>query len=307
MLAIETDNLSKNYHEFQALNNVNLKIESGSIYGFIGLNGAGKTTTMRILLNMIKASKGNAQILGQDISHVSAEFWNQVGYLIETPHAYKNMTVKENLDIYGELRMLSKHDRRKRINELMDILQLTQYKNTLVRDLSLGNNQKIGLIKALIHHPKILLLDEPTNGLDPTGLTAVRRLILDEAKNYGTTILISSHILDEMEKMVTEIGILNHGQLILQQSRNEFEKDARKTLHLKFSSASDMQAAKIVMEDIFVRESPKERKIEVPIIAEKTVNQVEQTLATNQIFPISNHVERESLEKYFLREIGEKQ
>lgn len=305
MLAIETTELSKKYHDFQALKQVNISIQQGSIYGFIGLNGAGKTTMMRILLNMIKPSAGQAKILGENVATVQPSFWNQIGYMIETPHAYPNLTVSQNIDLYGKMRLLSKADRDKRAMELMNALQLTQYKDTLARNLSLGNNQKIGLIKALIHHPKVLLLDEPTNGLDPTGLTVTRQLLIKEATEYGTTILISSHILDEVEKMVSHIGILHHGKILLQQSKAEFENNARKRLLLSLPDKDEQQKAKLILRSFQIQSDSESNKLVLPLQSDKMLNEVEALLANNHLFPVSNHVERESLEKYFLREIGE--
>ncbi|VDG20419.1 ABC transporter, ATP-binding protein [Lactobacillus zymae] [Lactiplantibacillus mudanjiangensis] len=218
MAAITTTNLTKRYSKFIAVNQVNLNVETGAIYGFIGLNGAGKTTTMRLLLNMLKPTDGKAILFGQDVRRAPAAFWNQVGYLIETPHAYPHLTVAENLDLYGQLRLIPKTIRQHRITDLMDRLELTPYRNVPVTNLSLGNNQKIGLIKALIHRPRVLLLDEPTNGLDPQGLAVVRQLLTHLAQDEGVTVLISSHILGEMEKMFTAIGILDHGTLLRQQT-----------------------------------------------------------------------------------------
>jgi len=305
MLAVETTELSKKYHDFQALKQVNISIQQGSIYGFIGLNGAGKTTMMRILLNMIKPSAGQAKILGENVATVQPSFWNQIGYMIETPHAYPNLTVSQNIYLYGKMRLLSKADRDKRAIELMNALQLTQYKDTLARNLSLGNNQKIGLIKALIHHPKVLLLDEPTNGLDPTGLTVTRQLLIKEATEYGTTILISSHILDEVEKMVSHIGILHHGKILLQQSKAEFENNARKRLLLSLPDKDEQQKAKLILRSFQIQSDSESNKLVLPLQSDKMLNEVEALLANNHLFPVSNHVERESLEKYFLREIGE--
>ncbi|MGL3799170.1 ABC transporter ATP-binding protein [Lactiplantibacillus plantarum] len=305
MLAVETTELSKKYHNFQALNQVNISIKQGSIYGFIGLNGAGKTTMMRILLNMIKPSVGQAKIFGENVATVQPSFWNQIGYMIETPHAYQNLTVSQNIDLYGKMRLLSKADRDKRAVEMMNALQLTQYKDTLVRNLSLGNNQKIGLIKALIHHPKVLLLDEPTNGLDPTGLAVTRQLLIKEAAKYGTTILISSHILDEVEKMVTHIGILHHGKLLLQQSKAEFEDNSRKRLLLSLPDKDEQQKAKLILHSYQIQLDSESNKLVLPLQSDRMLNEVEALLEKNHLFPISNHVERESLEKYFLREIGE--
>lgn len=305
MYAIQTTNLTKRYQKFQALNQVNLAIKPGEIYGFIGLNGAGKTTTMRMLLNMIKPTSGRAEILGQDVNHAPATFWNQIGYLIETPHAYQNLTVAQNLDLYGQLRLLSKVDRQKRINELMMVLQLTPYRDKKVSDLSLGNNQKIGLIKALMHRPRILLLDEPTNGLDSVGMTAVRNLLVEEANQNGTTILISSHILDEMEKMVTAIGILHHGQLLTQKTRSEFQAAAQKVAYLQFATPELTIKAQLRLADYPVQTNLEQCQLRVSLQQKVNLAKLQQVLAQQQIPVLASWLERESLEKYFLKKIGE--
>lgn len=305
MFAIETTNLTKKYQDFQALDQINLTIKPGEIYGFIGLNGAGKTTTMRTLLNMVKPTSGHVDILGQDVSKVPSEFWNQVGYLIETPHAYGNLTVSQNLDLYGKMRLIPKKERQQTINKLMNDLRLTPYKDKLVRDLSLGNNQKIGLIKALMHHPKILLLDEPTNGLDPVGLTAVRQLLLKESQQNGTTILISSHILDEMEKLITSMGIISHGKLLEQLKMTEFNATASKYLQLQFQSSNQLQQAQLLLSksDYLIESTTNSLKV----LLEKAsdVDEIKYLLQANQLLVDSSLVIQESLEHYFLKKIGE--
>lgn len=305
MYAIQTKDLTKKYQNFQALDQVNLSIAPGEIYGFIGLNGAGKTSTMRMLLNMIKPTSGRAEILGQDVNHAPASFWNQVGYLIETPHAYQNLTVAQNLALYGQLRLLSKVDRQKRITELMAALSLTPYQNHKVRDLSLGNNQKIGLIKALMHRPKILLLDEPTNGLDSLGMTAVRHLLIEEARQNGTTILISSHILDEMAKMVTTIGVLHHGQLLMQQNRAAFQAAAQKIAVLQFETAELTLKAQHQLASQHVQIDLEQRQLQIGVQQTNQLAQMQQQLMASGISVMASWLERESLEQYFLKKIGD--
>lgn len=305
MFAIETTNLTKKYQDFQALDQINLTIKPGEIYGFIGLNGAGKTTTMRTLLNMVKPTSGHVDILGQDVSKVPSEFWNQVGYLIETPHAYGNLTVSQNLDLYGKMRLIPKKERQQTINKLMNDLRLTPYKDKLVRDLSLGNNQKIGLIKALIHHPKILLLDEPTNGLDPVGLTAVRQLLLKESQQNGTTILISSHILDEMEKLITSMGIISHGKLLEQLKMTEFNATASKYLQLQFQSSNQLQQAQLLLSKSDYLIESTTNSLKVLLKKASDVDEIKYLLQANQLLVDSSLVIQESLEHYFLKKIGE--
>jgi ABC-2 type transport system ATP-binding protein len=191
-------------------------VEEGEIYGFLGLNGAGKTTTIRMLLGMIRPTSGSIRLFGKDLtltpSARATSVWNDVGYMVETPHAYPDLSVWENLEIIARLRgMFSKSI----IDEVIEHLHLTQYRDKKAKHLSLGNAQRLGLAKALIHKPKLLLLDEPINGLDPAGILEVREMLQDLARS-GTTIFLSSHILSEIAKLATRIGIIHEGKLLKQ-------------------------------------------------------------------------------------------
>jgi ABC-2 type transport system ATP-binding protein len=208
---ISTDQLTKRYGKVIAVDGVSLNVQKGEIYGFLGLNGAGKTTTIRMLLGMIKPTAGAAYIYGKKTNAGNYRLWEQVGYMVETPHAYPDITVTENLEISRRLRGL---DDTNAVKSIMEQLQLTQYKDRQTKTLSQGNVQRLGLAKALIHNPAILILDEPANGLDPAGIVEIRQLLLDISQNKNVTVFISSHILGEISRLANRIGIIHEGRLL---------------------------------------------------------------------------------------------
>ncbi len=223
--AIETSNLTKKFGELIAVNKLSLSVDTGEIYGFVGLNGAGKTTTIRLLLGMIKPTGGRVHLFSKNIN-APFNLWNDVGYIVETPSAYPNLSVRENLQIFVYLRKLSK---KKSIDATIDLLKLKNYQNIKAKHLSSGNLQRLALAKALIHKPKLLLLDEPANGLDPAGIIEIREMLKRLAKN-GITIFLSSHILAELAKICTKIGIIHQGNLIKELKKDELEKQRIKKL-----------------------------------------------------------------------------
>lgn len=211
MNIIQTQNLTKKFGSASAVQGLSLSVAEGEIYGFLGLNGAGKTTTIRMLLGMIAPTSGSITLFGKDLTRKS-DIWHDVGYMVETPHAYPDLSVWENLEIIARLRgIFSKNV----VNEVIERLHLTQYRDKQVKHLSLGNVQRLGLAKALMHKPKLLLLDEPINGLDPAGIQEVREMLQELARS-GTTVFLSSHILSEMAKLATRIGIIHAGRLLKQ-------------------------------------------------------------------------------------------
>lgn len=225
---IITKNVSKKYKSgLQAVQGVSLRIKRGEIYGFIGLNGAGKTTLIRMLLGMIQPTEGSCYINGNKITRTAYKTWEHVGYMVETPFAYPELTVKENLTMIHKLRLLKDLQA---LNKIMDTLKLAQYKHTKASNLSLGNAQRLGIAKALIHKPAILILDEPMNGLDPEGIVEIRNLLRDLAFNHGVTIFISSHILSEVAKIATTIGIIHKGKLIEEIDRQSLQSHLHKRL-----------------------------------------------------------------------------
>ncbi len=176
--AISADGLTKRYGAICAVDNVSLRVGRGEIYAFLGLNGAGKTTTIRMLLGMIRPTSGAAYLLGRPVSADARDLWAQVGYLVETPHAYPELTVRENLEVFRRLRELRDP---KAVERIIERLALTAYAERRAGTLSLGNAQRLGLAKALLHDPSLLLLDEPANGLDPAGVVEIRELLRELA------------------------------------------------------------------------------------------------------------------------------
>jgi len=227
---ISTENLSKHYGKLKAVDRVSINVRKGDIYGFLGLNGAGKTTTIRMLLGLIGPTSGKAYLNGTRVNPGNPSMWKDIGYLVEVPYSYPDLTVRENLEIIRRLRLMNDKESTERIIEK---LKLGHYKDVLSKNLSLGNAQRLGLAKALIHNPDILLLDEPANGLDPEGIVEIRDLLSDLALNKGVTIFISSHILGEISKLATHIGIIHEGKLIHESSVGEMVALRKHCLKIK--------------------------------------------------------------------------
>lgn len=208
--AIETNTLTKSYGDFTAVNNLEIKVPAGKVYGFLGRNGSGKTTTIRIIMGLIKPDKGQVKIFGQDITRDRSKYLADIGAIIETPGFYGNLSAYENLEITSKMFKTEK----RRINESLEIVGLSDIGDRPVDKFSLGMKQRLGIANALIHSPKILILDEPTNGLDPAGIMGMRKLIKDLSQSMGITILVSSHLLSEVQQIADYIGIIDQGQLI---------------------------------------------------------------------------------------------
>lgn len=220
---IELTDISKTFGNQQVLHNISMKIEKGSIYGFLGPNGSGKTTVMKIILNLLKADSGVVRVEDKVIDKKSYEYLKNIGSIIEYPMFYENLTAIENLDMHCSY--MGYYDKNK-IKAVMDIVNLKDVENKKVKEFSLGMKQRLGIARALITDPKILVLDEPINGLDPFGIKEVRELLVKVNKEFGTTILISSHIVSEIESISDTIGFIKEGALIKEMKMSEIEKEA---------------------------------------------------------------------------------
>ena len=300
--AIKTINLSKKYGKNLVVDDLNISIDSGEIVGFLGLNGAGKTTTMRMLLGLIKPTSGECYIQGNKVDRYNLEVLNEIGYIIETPYSYPDLTVKENLEIVSTLRGIRNKDV---VDWVTEKLKLNQYKDKKVKHLSLGNVARLGIAKAIIHKPKILILDEPTNGLDPLGVIEVRALLKELANNLGTTVLISSHKLEEISKIATRIVIIHEGRLIREVESKELDLYLEKKLWV---SGSDNKAIKAVLSNngyqVNFKSDLENNSCYLELIDTKSVESSEEiaTLLVNAGYPPKIlTVEKEDLENYFLR------
>jgi len=300
--AIKTVNLSKKYGKNLVVDDLNLSIESGEIVGFLGLNGAGKTTTMRMLLGLIKPTSGECYIQGNKVDQNNLEVLNEIGYIIETPYSYSDLTVQENLEIVSTLRGIRNTDV---VDWVTEKLKLKQYKDKQVKHLSLGNIARLGIAKAIIHKPKILILDEPTNGLDPFGVIEVRELLKELANNLGTTVLISSHKLEEISKVATRIVIIHGGRLIREVESKDLDKYLEKKLWV---SGSNNKAIKAVLSNngyqVNFKSDLENNSSYLELIDTKSVESSEEiaTLLVNAGYPPKIlTVEKEDLENYFLR------
>jgi ABC-2 type transport system ATP-binding protein len=235
--AIETNALSKSYRDVRAVDSIDLRVKPGEIYGFLGLNGAGKTTTIRALLGMIRPSAGNVKVLEQAVGPHGRGPWARVGHMVESPSAYPELTVRENLEIARRLQNVSD---KKATERAIERLGIASYADRKAGTLSTGNLQRLGLARALLHEPELLLLDEPANGLDPAGVVEIRELLRELAHKQGVTVFMSSHILTEVDRLATRIGIIHQGKLI-----EELDADTLEQLRSKFLviKARDIHAA----------------------------------------------------------------
>lgn len=295
--AIRTTNLTKNFKGFKAVSNLSLSVRKGEIYGFLGLNGAGKTTTIRMLLGMIRPTSGNSYIFGRKVDAGQYDLWRDVGALVEVPYSYPELTVWENLEMIRRLRRLPDKNA---TTSIIERLHLGAYRNRRAGQLSLGNAQRLGLAKALIHEPRMLILDEPTNGLDPAGIAEVRDLLVSLTEDRGVTVFISSHILGEMSKLAARIGIIHDGCLVQEIESDDLEKISQKKLIIEIENKES--AHRILKNNGYVTAAADNNMLEVTGKDATThPEKVNKLLVKSNVFPSLLHVQAEDLESYFLR------
>ena len=220
---ITTERLTKKYKHFTSVNNVSIHVRRGSIYGFLGPNGAGKSTTMKMLLGLTAPTKGSFTIDGKHFPNDRLKILREIGSFIEAPSFYANLTGRENLDVIRRILGLRKNT----VEDALELVGLSEFGDRLAKKYSLGMKQRLGLAGALLGRPPILILDEPTNGLDPSGIHEIRNLVKSLPDLYDCTILISSHMLSEIELMADDIGILNHGRLLFEGSLDNLRHSTR--------------------------------------------------------------------------------
>jgi ABC-2 type transport system ATP-binding protein len=299
-LPIETENLGKRYGDVRAVEHLSLRVAEGEIYAFLGLNGAGKTTTIRMLLGMIKPTTGYATVLQTRVRIGNRQPWESVGYLVEMPHSYPELTVYENLEV---ARRFHPGTPREAVGQIIERMGLAAYADRRTGNLSQGNAQRLGLAKALMHRPKLLLLDEPANGLDPAGIVEIRELLIELAREQGVTVFMASHILAEVSRLAQRIGIIHEGHLLQELDIDELERNRRRRLLLR---ARDVESAHRALLDA----GQPAKILQDGTIELDNASSVERPDDINSLLvragtpPTQLLVEEEELEQYFLRLVG---
>ena len=295
---LETHNLEKKYTKCKALNDLNIHIEKGAIYGLIGRNGAGKTTFIRLICGLQEPTKGTYEIYG--ISNKNKriiEARRRIGAIIENPSILLGMTAEDNLKEQYKVIGLPNYDG---LHEILKLVGLAQTGKKKAKNFSLGMKQRLGIAIALVGNPDFLILDEPINGLDPEGIIEIRELILKLNKEKGITFLISSHYLDELSKVATHYGFVNHGQILKEITSAELEKNCRRKIEIKVSNAKECVK---YLED---------SKISYEVISENVINIYDKINISELAVNLSNqncniselHEKEESLENYYINLIG---
>ena len=297
---IETEQLSKHYGAVRAVEGLSLRVGEGELYAFLGLNGAGKTTTIRMLLGMIKPTAGQATVLGRQVKPGQREPWAQVGYMVEAPRSYPELTVRENLEA---ARRLHPGTPERAVSEAIERLGLATYADRRAGNLSQGNAQRLGLGKALLHRPRLLLLDEPANGLDPAGIVEIRALLLELTREQGVTVFMSSHLLAEVARVAQRIGIIHQGRLLQELDIDALERNRRRWLTVR---ARDLARAYAALQAAgqAAEQRPDGALVLTDAASVARPDDVNARLVAAGAAPTQLLVEEEELEPYFLRLVG---
>ena len=294
-LIIKTTDLNFSFGGGQkTLQDVNLKVPKGSIYGFLGPNGAGKTTTLRLVLGLLKNQNGAIEVFGKDITKDRLEILNKIGSLIEQPSLYLHLTAKENMEIYRLTYGVDKS----RIGEVLKMVGLGYTGKKKARQFSLGMKQRLSIAVALLHQPELLILDEPTNGLDPNGIIETRELIKTLNKEFGVTILVSSHILAEVERMATHVGIIHKGKFLFQGILSELQGLKSKQSFLQIETADNEKAISLLQEEYAIERV--NGHIVLPYNSKQETAYINKKLLHNNIDVYCLQPQQQDLEQLFI-------
>ena len=297
---IETKQLTKVYGEQDVVKAVNIHVKKGRIYGLLGRNGAGKTTIMKMILGLTPITSGKVDVFGQDIQGREKQVFPRIGAIIETPGFYPNLTGTENLEIFAKLRGTVGPNA---VKKALEVVGLPYKDKKLFSKYSLGMKQRLGIANAILHDPELLILDEPTNGLDPIGIAEMRNFIKELSVERGKTILISSHILSEIALLADDIGIIDHGLLLEENSMKELKKKNRKYILLQ---VSDVSKAALILEHQF-------HLVDYSVHDDQTLRiydtcldmaEINKALIVQDIAVISSQVCNDTLEDYFKKITG---
>jgi len=278
----------------KTLDNVNLEVPQGSIYGFLGPNGAGKTTTLRLLLGLLRNQQGKIELFGKEFASNRIEILKRLGSLIEQPSLYLHLTAKENLEIYRLIYLSSKN----RIGEVLKMVGLENTGKKRTKQFSLGMKQRLSIAIALLHEPELLILDEPTNGLDPNGIIETRELIKKLNKEHNVTVLVSSHILNEVERMATHVGIIHKGKMLFQGTLNDLQKMKTRQTLLEIETSNNGRAAELLQQQFAAEQ--KENKVILPFQNKEQAAAINKLLVQQDIDVYALHPQQNDLEQLFI-------
>lgn len=296
---IEIKQLNKSFKGVETISSVNMNIRPGEIYGFLGPNGAGKTTIMKMILNLIKPTSGDIKVFNQPITRTSYQYLSKIGSIIEYPEFYERLSAKENLELHCEYMGIYE---KKAADEALKIVGLQGVENKKISEFSLGMKQRLGIARAIVTKPEILILDEPINGLDPIGIKEVRELLVLLKEEYGITILISSHIVSEIESIADTIGILQHGKLLKEVRMDDIRKETMEYLEI---TVDDLKKTTNVLESLNIRNYEIASQQKVRIFDENnSSSQINKELIVNGIVVHSIEKQQQHLEDYFLKMIN---
>ena len=299
-VVLKTYNITKKYGEQLAVDNVNMTIKKGDIYGFIGQNGAGKTTLIRLITGLIHKSGGEIELLGANEENELNKARTMVGSLIETPSFYTNMTARENLEVS---RLVRNIPGKKCIDEVLELVGLKDVEKKKVKNFSLGMRQRLGIANALMGNHKLIILDEPINGLDPMGIVEIRELLKKINKEKDMTILISSHILSELSELATTYGIISNGKLIEEITAKQLSEKCRQYIDLR---VDDTARAVILLErELGISDYEVLEDSNIKVFSNlDNVGEINSLLSRSGIIVESISVKGENLEEYFMNKVG---
>jgi ABC-type multidrug transport system ATPase subunit len=291
---IKTTGLSYHYSkDIQTLFDIDLEVEKGSIYGFLGPNGSGKTTTLSLLLGLLNNQKGDIEIFGEHLHTSRIQSLKKIGSLIESPSLYGHLTAKENLEVYRELYGVTKT----RIAEVLQIVGLEDTGKKIVKKFSLGMKQRLAIALALLPNPALLILDEPSNGLDPAGIIELRELIKALNSTHGMTVLISSHLLGEIEKMVSHVGIIFNGRMVFQGPLAALQSFQQKASRVSIKTSDNETAFRLLQDYQPEKEG---ETLTVPFENIQQVAEINRMLTSHQLDIYLLHPQQSDLEQLFI-------
>jgi ABC-type multidrug transport system ATPase subunit len=293
-MVIKTEGLSFHFGNQQVVKSLSLHVPEGSIYGFLGPNGAGKTTTIKLLLNLLKTQEGSISIFGEDLQHNRINILSQIGSLIEQPAIYAHLSGRENIQNRASLLQLP----RKRVDEMLHLVHLEEAADKKAGKYSLGMKQRLGIALALLPDPRLLILDEPTNGLDPNGIIEIRELMIKLVSEHKKTVFVSSHMLSEVEKMATHVGIINHGELLFQGDVKDLESISQPMIQVEVAN-TDVAAQFLSQNGIIVADIKKDILL-IPYTSQAAMAHTNRLLVEGGHTVYSINKVHKDLEKLFL-------